>query len=337
MTEFFAKEPELDANWRAIVLFGANVASYKFALAKSLVEFAPRVGDLVRLDELAVPFTRHVCEHLRRTDKQSTSARSRFLDACRAFNRGELADDRLRETTTRLGFNNVIDAFHTVGGRSVPVRFFVDQRRGGGDAGGIRLTDELRSLAASIQGGALEGEVEARRRLVEAAWALDLPRAGVAVRADLGADLLYVERARRVDLTRVAPALNGYQHGRCFYCRAEVPAGRADVDHFFPWVLRERGMIPEADGVWNLVLACRACNRGEGGKFARVPSDRLVERLHGRNNWLVESHHPLRETIMLQAGASREQRTDFLRRMQRKAVDALIHRWEPPEAPDEVR
>jgi len=30
-----------EAYWRSIVLFGGNVASYKFALAKSLLELAP--------------------------------------------------------------------------------------------------------------------------------------------------------------------------------------------------------------------------------------------------------------------------------------------------------
>ena len=54
-----------------------------------------------------------------------------------------------------------------------------------------------------------------------------------------------------------------------------------------------------ANGVWNLVLACKRCNRGGGEKFSAVPSSRLVARLHERNNWLVDSHHPLRETIML--------------------------------------
>lgn len=37
MTDFLAKAPTLDANWRAIVLFGRNVASYRFALVKTLL------------------------------------------------------------------------------------------------------------------------------------------------------------------------------------------------------------------------------------------------------------------------------------------------------------
>ena len=36
MSEFCEATPTLDNYWRSIVLFGRNVASYKFALAKSL-------------------------------------------------------------------------------------------------------------------------------------------------------------------------------------------------------------------------------------------------------------------------------------------------------------
>jgi hypothetical protein len=119
----------------------------------------------------------------------------------------------------------------------------------GGGAAAIRLTDDLGRLAESVQGAGLADEAEARWRVVEAAWALDLPRAGFAVRADAAAGLLFVERVRCVDLTGVRAALNGYQRGRCFYCRAETPLAAADVDHFFPWVLKERGAMPDADGV----------------------------------------------------------------------------------------
>jgi hypothetical protein len=340
LTDFLAKAPPLDANWRAVVLFGRNVASYKFALAKTLLTLADRADDRVLLEELAAPFARHLCEHLMVVDKQTTSRSSKFLDVCRAFNRGELSEDALTGTTARLGFVNVIDAFHIVGSGPVPVHFFHDERGGNrGGGGAIRLTDDLRRLAGSLQGGGLADEAEARWRLVETAWQLDLPRAGVAVQADAAQDLLFLKadgRIRRTSLTRVRGALNGYQKGRCFYCCAETPLAATDVDHFFPWVLKERGEMPDGDGVWNLVLACRACNRGERGKFAAVPSPGLVARLHQRNNWLVDSHHPLRETIILQMGREAEARASFLRARQRIALDALVHEWQPMAvAPDD--
>ena len=162
MDDFLAESPTIDANWRAVVLFGRNVASYKFALAKTLLEIAGQSDERISLEELAMPFARHLCEHLSRVDKQTTSRSSRFLDACRAFNRGDLSEGRIRDTTAKIGFNNVIDAFHVVGSGPVPVRFFVDERNRG--CADIRLTEELRRLAASDQASALPEETEARWR-----------------------------------------------------------------------------------------------------------------------------------------------------------------------------
>jgi len=47
--EFYEVEPSLDNYWRAIILFGRNVASYKFALAKSLYELHALPNDLVTM------------------------------------------------------------------------------------------------------------------------------------------------------------------------------------------------------------------------------------------------------------------------------------------------
>jgi len=79
MTDFLAKSPTLDSNWRAVVLFGRNVASYKFALAKTLLELSDRPDDRMPLKDLAGLYARHLCEHLGRTDKQATSRSSQFL------------------------------------------------------------------------------------------------------------------------------------------------------------------------------------------------------------------------------------------------------------------
>ena len=72
-------------DFRRIVLRGANVASYKFALARSILALAESGATTASLEELAVPFSRELCTHLEQVDTQSTSAGSRFLDACRHF------------------------------------------------------------------------------------------------------------------------------------------------------------------------------------------------------------------------------------------------------------
>jgi hypothetical protein len=95
---FYERTPDLESYWRAVILFGRNVASYKFALAKSLMELGGNGQEVVRLEELAVPFSHHLTEHLKLVDKQGTSSSSQFLDVCRQFNRSEITKDELINT-----------------------------------------------------------------------------------------------------------------------------------------------------------------------------------------------------------------------------------------------
>ena len=57
MTAFTDTSPDLETYWRSIILFGRNVASYKFALAKSLIEIGGREHELIKLEDLAEPFS----------------------------------------------------------------------------------------------------------------------------------------------------------------------------------------------------------------------------------------------------------------------------------------
>jgi len=325
--------PQKESLWRSIILFGQNVASYKFALAKSLLEIAENEKTFVSLEELAVPFSRHITEHLKLTDKQSTSPTSKFLDACREFNNGELSKDKLIIATAKLGFVNVIDAFHFVNRAEVPVRFFIDER---GTSGGIRITGELLSLKESNQFQNLPSETEARWRLVETAWSVGIASKLLEVRHDEEAEIMFIETnlAKRINITSSRDALNGYQKGKCFYCFSDISIDSnspdiADVDHFFPHTLIRVNFDVNLNGVWNLVLACQDCNRGATGKWASVPKLKYLERLHTRNNFLINSHHPLRETLIRQTGATETERHRFLQQQYNFAKSTLIHEWSP--------
>ena len=332
MSRFTDTAPDLETYWRSIILFGRNVASYKFALAKSLIELGGREQELIRLEDLAEPFARNVCEHLKRNPRQSVSASSKFLDACRAFNSDGISKSDLVTRTTKLGFVNVIDAFHIVNQGEIPKRFFLDERK---QNAGIRLTDEFFSMFQDGHIGDLREEVEARWRLVETAWSLGLSRNLASIQHDDKRSLLYTGSAeRRVTVTSSRSALNGYQKGRCFYCfdRISVLEGDvllADVDHFFPHVLKTKMLDAHLDGVWNLVLSCKDCNRGHDGKFAKLPNTTLLARLHTRNEFLIGSHHPLRETLMSQTGTNEAERKSFLQNQYNRARERLIHTWQP--------
>ena len=154
MMIFADVHPSLDNYWRAIILFGRNVASYKFALGQTLLEMAQKGQQFVPLTELAQPFARHIAEHLKLADKQATSQSSRFLNSCRKFNRGEMSETELTDLTVRLGFNNVIDASHVVSNGELGVRFFADERATAGK--GIRYPFTGQNLPGLPAGRAVE-------------------------------------------------------------------------------------------------------------------------------------------------------------------------------------
>jgi hypothetical protein len=136
------------ADFRQVVLRGRNLASFKFALAKSILTLAESGATSAPLEDLAVPFSQQLCAHLaggRHT--QSTSAGSQFLDTCRHFNAGTITHEELVTATTLFGFNNVIDAFHVVDSADVSTRFFHHERQQ--SLRGIRFTDELLGLASA--------------------------------------------------------------------------------------------------------------------------------------------------------------------------------------------
>lgn len=405
---FQEAEPSLESYWRSVILFGRNVASYKFALAKSLLEIAPTGRTEVSLEELAEPFSRHLCEHIAHSPKQVTSSQSSFLDTCKAFNEGTVSRDELLEVTARKGFVNVIDAFHVVNDGVLPVSFYTKDYFARTKK--IILTDEIFKLRDTGYFDDFGKEAESRWRLVETAWEQKIAANLLEVQYSDRGELLYVEpvRFRRKAVTSARGALNGYQKGKCFYCHRDISIGDADkasadaffrevdssygleeaapllvsenfsrggtadgglvsldgrpltrenalyragshvpeddadesgktagagcdVDHFFPHTLQPLVNGVNLDGVWNLVLACPSCNRGEGGKSARVPAIRYLDRLHERNEFLIASHHPLRETLMLQTGRTVEDRVRFLKEMDKFASDHLIHRWETEE------
>ena len=98
---FIPTAPNVEDCWRGIILFGRNSASFKFALAKALLDLKPESGQLVRLEDIASVYASHICEHLALSDKQGTSRSSKFLDGCRKYNSGEIK--KVREWLEEIG------------------------------------------------------------------------------------------------------------------------------------------------------------------------------------------------------------------------------------------
>jgi len=333
LTKFQLNDPSIESQWRAIILFGKNSATYKFAFAKSLLNLVEAQKTKISLSELAIPFADAVVEHLRRNDKQGSSNSSTFLDGCREFINDTITKDQLYSLTEKHGFVHVIDAFQNVNGGTIPDTFYEKNFSQGKKE--IVITDNLLKIKELFQYRNLEQEVEARWNLVETAWNLQINPNLLEVQYDQEKSLFFIESdvMRRINVTSVRDSLNGYQKGKCFYSYQDISIHKNDqnlcaVDHFLPHVnkLEHAKLGVNINGVWNLVLADNAINLD---KKAKIPEKRFLERLFNRNEFYIESKHPLAETIINQTGATRDQRRDFLESQYNLALSYSIQKWAP--------
>lgn len=344
-----------ESNFRSVILFGRNSASYKFALAKALFELARQGKDSVTLEQLSNPYTKHLIEHVKKHPRQTTNRSSKFMDACAGYAGGLVTYDQLISTAVKFGFNNVLDAFHVVNKGNVPVKFFEKDFHGVSKR--LILTDEIFELANSTEANNIFQEIESRWNLVETAWETGVS-ANLLSYDEETQQIMRNDNLRRRSVTSARGALNGYQKGHCFYCFDSIAVGKpkeeeelkpelvfsdepsqieyafvslddesdkepCDVDHFFPRVLSKEMHGINLDGVWNLVLSCKDCNRGVDGKFARIPEKKYLDRLYRRNEYLIISHHPLRESLVAQTGGDSWERWRFLNEVDKRAGELL--------------
>jgi hypothetical protein len=331
MISFQVNDPSLESQWRAVILFGKNSATYKFAFAKSLLELVDQQKTAITLQDLAVPFSRNIIEHLRVNDKQGNSSSSSFLDTCRKYINSQISEAELLAQTEKLGFVNVVDAFQNVNGDIIPNPFY--EKNYHGKKKEIVITDNLLKLRDSFHYQNFEQETEARWKLVETAWNLGMNPNILEVQYDEEKELFFLENdfMRRVNITSVRDSLNGYQKGKCFYSFQDISVNPAsanlcNVDHFLPHANKLYHKPANINGVWNLVLADKDVNRE---KRARVPLKKYLQRLFRRNEFFIESKHPLAETIINQTGETKQQRARFLEYHYNIAKQCSIQPWQP--------
>jgi hypothetical protein len=333
ITKFQINDPSIESQWRALILFGKNSATYKFAFAKALLDLIEEQKTKVSISDLAVPFAESIVDHLRLNDKQGNSSSSKFLEGCRDFISGKISKDQLYILTEKFGFINVVDAFQNVNGGTIPDKFFEKNYRQGKKE--IIITDNLLKIKDLYQYRNLEQEVEARWKLVETAWNLQINPNLLEVKYDEEQSMFFIKNdsLRRIDVTSVRDSLNGYQKGKCFYSFQDISINKKSqnicaVDHFLPHVnkLEHEKQGANINGVWNLVLADSSINND---KNARIPEKRFLERLFNRNEFYIESKHPLAETIINQTGNTRDLRRKFLETQYNLAISLSIQKWKP--------
>ena len=86
MAAFLEVQPSAENRWRALVLLGRNTASYKVALAQALLELNREPGELIKLEELALPFAKALSAHVREAPKQGARGINRAMrEACDGY------------------------------------------------------------------------------------------------------------------------------------------------------------------------------------------------------------------------------------------------------------
>ena len=331
MNIFLENDLSLESQWRALIQFGKNSATYKFAFAKALLELSD-TKSILSLSDIAEPFSKNITEHLLLNDKQGNSNSSAFLNECRKFNQKQIDKNRLLFQTEKLGFVNVVDAFQNINGGIIPDKFYEkDYSKGKKE---IVLTDNFFKLCEGNQFSNLSEESEARWKLVETAWNLQL-NPNMMISFDENKEVLFIEdfSMKRTEITSARSALNGYQKGKCFYSFQNISINSnsnniCDVDHFLPHTnkLIHSNNGANINGVWNLVLADSSINRQ---KSAKVPEKRFLNRLFNRNEFYISSKHPLAETIINQTGFTKDARKRFLEKHYNLAIENSIQTWKP--------
>jgi 5-methylcytosine-specific restriction endonuclease McrA len=315
--------------WRSILLFGSNTASYKFALGGALLEVATAGSKSIRVQDLALPFAKRICDHLKIEDRQAINPSSSFLAACRQYNSEDIDLDTLVSSTISIGFRYVFDAFHQVAGEDVPHRFFTVEGSGGNRV--IHPTEQLLNINDSAS-AVLNGEVEARWRLVETAWSMGISSSLLDVRMDKPTEQLIVrnDSGKRKNIGGAKWVLNGYQDGKCFYCKValdttELVTTHTRVDHVIPHSLGKY-MTIDLDHVWNLVNACFDCN---SSKSNNMPEYGFVRRVYDRNEFYIHSNHPLKDAIIRATGKTAAERAGRVRRAFEDAGKLMLTSWSP--------
>lgn len=159
------------------------------------------------------------------------------MDACIGFNEGKLGYDEMISNTVKKGFNNVIDAFHTVNRETIPSKFYKKDYSNGSKK--IILTDEIFKLQELIYFNNFISEVQSRWNRVETAWELKISHNLLNISYDHNNQILLTssDEFKRKDVTSGRDALNGYQKGKCSYCFDDITLDSkddnlCDVDSF---------------------------------------------------------------------------------------------------------
>ena len=299
--------------WKGIILFGLNAATYKMALAKSLLEFSSMGKTIVPWDELSENYLGHYLERLKSKNMPQQGIPHRRTVMEKIVNRLQsnvVTHTNAIEEVGDKAFDDVIPRFQTIGRDSKIVgEHFYEFEHGKK----IILKDSLLSFSNSER-DELESELTARWGLLEGAFSISISN------YELANDIreIYLRDGyERKSLTGNIPFLNGYQGNGCFYCGEEL-SDDVHVDHVLP------RQVVNHDEIWNLVLAHGDCNLLKSDKLV---GEHFIKKLIARNENIMGSNHPWKNKISSSLGTTPKKRSQRLQEHYKSVKKVLGNNW----------
>ena len=315
-------EPTSKDFWRAIILYGSNMSTYKMGLGHLLINYADKNLEKIPLRDLSEDFMELYADKVKNNKPQSrrkivngvekglTYVEQESQKMQEGKNKEKAVDSVLKNSLEKM----VLQKFHTLFKRQIPEPFY-------------RLTDthmilqnNLLELFSDKENQVLDSEVMSRWDLLEFGFENITGEESIEIDEDLE---FVLKKKKRTQISRLRPVLNGYQEGVCFFCERKFEINDSiHVDHLIP-----RDAVNH-DQIWNLVLSCEDCNLW---KSNHLPQKHFVQKLIDRNEFVLKSDLPLKEELRKVLGTVDKQREQMVWGQYKLAVDKKLTLWEGKE------
>ncbi|MDQ1255003.1 MAG: hypothetical protein QG646_4282 [Euryarchaeota archaeon] len=298
--------------WRALILYGKQQSTYKIALGNCLLKYSAENNDRVSLDDLTQDFFDLYAERLKAgKPQQGIMGRKTVVEReIDAINLADKSVEKSLETIKKVSLNDmVLQRFNVLYNRQIPEPFYTTSD----DSEYLILNNNLLSIFSDSEYDMLTSELSSRWDLLEHAF--EMMNNIEALDVDEYSNHI-IKKEKRTNLTKLIPVLNGYQMGKCFYCGEDLYD--IAVDHLIPYQAIMHNKI------WNLVLAHRFCNEQ---KSDNLPPLSYVEDLIIRNEYFIESAHPLKNTLINELGVTKKERIKKIQNEYQYAKNKIGRVW----------
>lgn len=282
------------------------------ALGKCLLSYAQSNREKVSLDDLTRDFYNLYIDKVKAGKPQGGSVGNKtyleqeIFDVINIGKKEELALEVIKKKSLQ---KMVLQKFHHLDNRLIPVKFYelADNNNS------MILTKNLLDLPVSSEHQHFNSEITSRWDLLEHAFT----NIHNIESLDVDQYLQHVIKAeKRTVLTSLINTLIGYQHGKCFYCGEELYD--IEVDHVIPYKALRHNQL------WNLVLAHSFCNQNKSDNVTPI---HYIENVIKRNEFFIDSSHPLKNTLIRQLGLNQKQRRDKILSEYKYAKDMIVRVW----------